>query len=143
SISRLIQKAQEKYARAFLYTETDENDLTYFILYHLGLIKQSIEEVRKFVERQTKARSLLEERLQKMRELNHRQRKLIAHALRNPGFRYTAKSHMVRQRITHQTAMTDLYDLAERGLLQKMKVGRTFNFYPVSDLERRLSGSLK
>ena len=33
SISRLLRKAPAAYARAFLHTETDENDLTYFVLY--------------------------------------------------------------------------------------------------------------
>ena len=36
SISQIIRKAPIKYGRAFLYTETDDNDLTYFILYHLA-----------------------------------------------------------------------------------------------------------
>ena len=31
SISQIILKAPVKYGRAFLYTETDDNDLTYFI----------------------------------------------------------------------------------------------------------------
>jgi Fic family protein len=35
AISQIIRKAPTRYYRAFLYTETDENDLTYFILYHL------------------------------------------------------------------------------------------------------------
>lgn len=31
SISRILKKARAQYARAFLYTETDENDTTYFL----------------------------------------------------------------------------------------------------------------
>ena len=42
SISQIIVKAPAKYARAFLYTETDDNDLTYFVIYHLEVIRQAI-----------------------------------------------------------------------------------------------------
>jgi len=38
-----------------------------------------------------------------------------------------------------QTARTDLLDLAERGLLQKRKRGRTWHFLPAEDLEKRLA----
>lgn len=40
-ISRLIYQAPSKYARAFLYTETDDLDCTYFVVYHLRLIGQA------------------------------------------------------------------------------------------------------
>jgi len=40
SISRILRKAPGKYARSFLYTETDENDLTYFILHQLDAISK-------------------------------------------------------------------------------------------------------
>jgi Fic family protein len=51
SISRIIHKAPVKYTRSFLYTETDENDLTYFILSQLTVIKRGIEEVYTYLEK--------------------------------------------------------------------------------------------
>jgi Fic family protein len=39
-ISRVISKTKRMYEKAFLYTEQDENDLTYFILYHLCAMKK-------------------------------------------------------------------------------------------------------
>ena len=46
SISHLILKAPAKYERAFLYTETDDNDLTYFVIYHLELIRRAVDELK-------------------------------------------------------------------------------------------------
>ena len=43
SISQIILKAPVKYGRAFLYTETDENDLTYFLIYHSEVIRKAVE----------------------------------------------------------------------------------------------------
>ena len=40
SISSIIHKAPIRYARSFLYTETDENDLTYFILFQLTVMRR-------------------------------------------------------------------------------------------------------
>jgi Fic family protein len=139
SISRLIRKAQGQYSQAFLYTETDENDLTYFILYHLGVIKRAVEEVRSYLRRKAAELERLSARLSGMRELNHRQRDLLAHALKKPDTEYTVKSHMTRQSVTHQTARMDLYNLVDRGLfVMNRKAGRAVFFYPVKDLERRL-----
>jgi len=51
SISQIIVKAPAKYARTFLYTETDDNDLTYFIHYHLNIILQAIKALYEYIER--------------------------------------------------------------------------------------------
>ncbi len=42
SISQQILQAPKKYYRAFLYTESDGNDLNYFILHQLGVVQQAI-----------------------------------------------------------------------------------------------------
>jgi Fic family protein len=142
SISRRIREAPAQYARAFLLTETDENDLTYFILYHLALIERAVDDVRAYLRRKTRELEQLSARLGEMRELNHRQRDLIAHALKKPHTEYTVRSHMTRQGVTHQTARTDLYDLVDRGLLvMNRKSGKTVYFYAAEDLERRLEGA--
>ena len=44
--------------------------------------------------------------------MNHRQIQLLGHALRNPGIRYTVKSHRTSHGITANTARTDLVKLA-------------------------------
>jgi hypothetical protein len=71
--------------------------------------------------------------------LNHRQRQLISHALRHPGFHYTIQSHRLSHNVVYQTARTDLLDLAERGLLHARKVGKTWHFTPADDLEQKLA----
>ncbi len=45
SISRLILRAKAQYAKAFQYTEVDEHDLTYFILFNLRVMKLSFDEL--------------------------------------------------------------------------------------------------
>ena len=139
SISSIIREASTKYARAFLYTETDDNDLTYFILYHLDVINKAIKSLHEYIKKKTKEQKILEQRMRHIDMLNHRQAALIAHALRHPHHRYTVKSHMTSHNVVYQTGRTDLQDLENKGLLTSMKRGRTFVFIPPEDLESRLS----
>ena len=53
--------------------------------------------------------------------------------------KYTFKSHQISHNVVYQTARTDLLDLEERGLLKSQKVGKTWYFTAVSDLEEKLS----
>jgi Fic family protein len=139
SISQIIVKAPAKYARAFLYTETDDNDLTYFIIYHLEVIDKAIKQLYEYVERKTKRLQAIESQLRGVTVLNHRQRALISHALRHPKHRYRFKSHQISHNVVYQTARTDLLDLEERNLLKSEKIGKTWYFTPVADLEKKLA----
>ena len=51
SISKIILRAPARYGMAFLYSETDENDLTYFLHYHADVVLKAIEDFRSFTDR--------------------------------------------------------------------------------------------
>jgi Fic family protein len=138
SISNIILKAPKRYGRAFLLTETDANDLTYFLIYHMDLIRRAVEELYSDLDRRSRRLAALERELPGVAVLNQRQRALIGHALRHPGHRYTIESHQVSHGVVYQTARTDLLGLADMGLLLKHKVGRTWIFVPSEDIEERL-----
>jgi len=139
SISQIIVRAPAKYARAFLYTETDDNDLTYFILYHLEVIERAIKQLHEYIKYKTRRLQTIESQLRGVIILNHRQRALISHALRHPHQTYTFKSHRISHNVVYQTGRTDLLDLENRGLLKSEKIGRTWYFTPVSNLEEKLT----
>lgn len=138
SISKIIHAGPVKYGRAFLFSETDDNDLTYFLLYHTKVVHRAVSELHSFLERRSERLAALEGELRGMAALNHRQRSLISHALRHPGQRYAVESHQVSHGVAYQTARTDLLSLADRGLLRKQKVGKAWTFAPAEDLEERL-----
>jgi Fic family protein len=138
SISRLLLKAPAEYGRSFLYTETDGFDATYFIVYHLKILRRAIEElqdylVRKMAEHRETVRFL------RRTDLNHRQIALLSNALAHERAVYTVQSHAASHRVTRQSARTDLLDLESRGLLDRRVIGRRFEFLPVIDLRRRLA----
>ena len=139
SISQIIVQAYAKYEKAFLYTETDGNDLTYFILYHLDVIQRSIDELHNYIKRKTQRILELENELKGMAGLNHRQRALINHALRHPNYRYTIESHRKCHNVVYQTARLDLLDLAEKKLLTSIKIRKVWYFQPDTELGKKLA----
>ena len=141
SISRILRQAPAQYSRAFVLTETDGGDTTYFVIYQLGVIERAVAELRAYLRR--KAREIHEaERVAKATgELNRRQLALIGDALRTPGRRYTYASHARSHGVTHETGRSDLVALERLGLLRRTRVGRRHVYYPSPDLPDRLRTS--
>jgi Fic family protein len=138
SVSELIRKAPARYGRAFLYVETDANDLTYFLLYHLELLVRAFESLEAYVRRKTAEIRDVESLLRASSNLNPRQLALLGHALRHPDMSYTVRSHQASHRITTQTARTDLQRLVEMNLLTVRKSGKAALYEPASKLSDRL-----
>jgi Fic family protein len=138
TISSILTRAPVQYAKPFLYTETDENDLTYFIMYQLRVIVRAINELEGYLQRKMAEVKRTEKLIKQLGTLNHRQTALLSHALRHPDHPYTVKSHSLSHNVVSQTARTDLTGLVERGLLEKRKAGKGFVYYPAEDLSDKL-----
>ena len=74
-------------------------------------------------------------------ELNNRQIGVIEEALKDSAFTVTAAAHADKYRVTLQTAHVDLRGLEDGGYLMRVKRGRSFEWYPVPDLQRRVQGA--
>jgi Fic family protein len=138
SISRLLYKAPHQYLRAFLFTETDDADLTYFILHQLDVLRRAIDELYGYLESRAARLGQVERLLGRSGRFNRRQLDLLAHALKRPDGVYTFRTHQTSHGVVYQTARDDLLELEEMGLLDRGKVGREFRFYPADDLEAQI-----
>lgn len=139
SISHILLEAPTQYGLAFLHTETDDNDLTYFILHQAAVIEKAVEALHAYIARKTRENQEAAQSLRGLEGLNHRQQALLAHALREPGQRYLIRSHERSHKVSFQTARNDLFDLRTRGLLLSRKEGRSQVFYAPSDLSDKLA----
>lgn len=143
SISRIIKQAPGRYTRAFLYTETDDNDATYFILNQLRVTVRAIDALHQYLAAKTEELHATRRMIRNSRVLNamlnHRQLSLINHALKNPGFQYLIASHRRSHGVSYQTARTDLLELVKLALVDKGKEGKSFVFVAPGDLKQRLS----
>ena len=139
SISRYLVEAPSRYARSFLYTESDDNDLTYFISLQVELILRAIEDLERYIAKKTAQIEAVENMLRRAPGFNHRQLSLLAHGLRTPNARYTIRSHQTSHSVANGTARSDLLNLVERGLLERRPSdGRRFEFLVPPDLEQRI-----
>lgn len=138
SISSILRKAPTKYARSFLLTETDGFDATYVIHYQLDVLARAVNELHAYLSRTLDEVAQVESVIESTVGLNHRQVALLGHALRHPGQIYTIQAHRRSNRVSYQTARTDLLDLATQDLLIQARRGRSFVFAAPVDLGTRL-----
>jgi Fic family protein len=140
-ISRFIRKAPARYARAFVETETDAGDTTYFLIHQLDVIEKAIKDLRLYLQRKTAEVRNVEQLLQGTEFLNGRQLALLTDAIRNPDAVYSFDSHAKSHRVSHETARSDLRNLEEAGLLSQRRQGRRHVFEPSPDIAGRLKES--
>jgi Fic family protein len=143
SISRVIKRAPAKYARAYLHTETDENDLTYFIEHQLNVISEAIEALHEYLREKTKeisdTRRLISSSPQLKGKLNHRQLAAMDYFMKHSHVIYRIQEHQSTYQVTYQTARTDLLDLVALGLLEKHREGKAFVFQMPQKLREKLA----
>jgi len=128
-ISRLIYAGPAKYAAAFLYTETDAADLTYFLQYHLKIIHRAADDLTLYVQRQRdKVRELAKSR--RPLRLRDRQWDALRWMRDNPAQPVDVARYQELASVSYGTARTDLLDLEARGLARKMRISRKFVYFP-------------
>lgn len=117
SISRLIVKSKTQYAKAFQYTEIDENDLTYFIYYKIKTMQLAFDSLREYIQLKiNEKREIIN--FQKIRGVNSRQAIIIKWLIGEPNLMFSVKEIETRLTIANQTARTDLMELVNRGYLE-------------------------
>jgi Fic family protein len=137
TISSIIRQQPKQYARAFLNTEQDDNDLTYFLLYHVQVIERSIKAFQDYLARKIQEKRRLS-RVLLPALFNERQQAILVDAQSDPDTYFTYESHAMAHQITIATARSDLLDLEKKGLMVGNRVGRRFQFVAVPNLEDRL-----
>lgn len=138
SISSVLLKAPVQYYRAFLHTESDENDLTYFLLHQAEVVQRALDDLRGYLQRKTNHLQETARLARDFADLNHRQRALLAEALRHPGRSHTIAAHQRDHGVVYQTARADLLQLQALGLLVGHKDGRKMVFAAAPDAGERL-----
>lgn len=141
SISTIIRKSPAQYVRAYVYSETDDNDVTYFLVYNLRVISRAIQALHVYLTRKARESRALEETLKGANLahiLNHRQVALLSHVLKYPDTTYTIESHRRSHNVTYETARTDLIGLNKLGFVDATKWGRKLVYRAQPDVETRI-----
>lgn len=128
SISKYFLESSTQYAKAYLHTEQDESDLTYFLLYHLKILRRAFNDLKTYITDKQRGIQSFSNAIQELRDLNIRQTMLLQHALRHPYHIYTIQKHKNSHGIMYETARKDLLGLEKEGFMEKIKKGKTFHF---------------
>lgn len=133
SISRVIYKSKAQYEKAFLYTESDSFDLSYFINYNLVALKKAYEDLKVYLQKKIKEQQDFYT-FRGFSNINERQAQLIKILKEKPTSFFTAKELTTRFNITPKTARADLQHLVELRLMVESPVNRRTIGYIKSDI---------
>jgi Fic family protein len=128
SISRVIMKTKVQYEKAYIYTEIDDMDVTYFIHYQVKVLLRAFEELKTYVAKKKKEQSKLLKYL-KLKNINERQAVILQLIEEDNDRFFTVKEIENRFSITNQTARTDVEELVKRGFLKKVAVDKKSSNY--------------
>jgi Fic family protein len=123
--------------RAYQYTELDEMDITYFILYNLKSIQLALTDLKKYIHKKSQGKKNLVSLLQHT-DLNERQITLLQEILNDNVHMFSVGALERKFDISNQTARNDLNDLVKRGILQPRKSGRQIQFLPVANVVKKI-----
>ena len=137
SVSRIILRAKSQYARAYLHTEYDDNDLTYFFIYNLKCISEALEELKGYIDRKVKEKNVSVQLLKK-HNFNERQIYILQELLKDDSQYFTAKQMETKFGISNQTARTDLLKLTEQKMLVQRSIGKLMTFFADEHLTKKI-----
>lgn len=137
AVSRIIKSSKISYDRAFIHSEIDDNDMTYFLNYKLRVISQSINDFVNYYKKKTSEENKLRIISSNLPDFNDRQLKLLAYALRHPVNTISINQHQIINRVAYETARKDLMFLESKGYFTSVAKGKKFLYMPcVSEIEK-------
>lgn len=128
-ISTIIKRAPIQYSDAYVYTEQDDNDFTYFFDYHMHKIDQALDDFLAYIEKQQDENRQVDNMLLSKGVLNDRQKQAVHYLLSNTRHRVSMTSHSNLNDISLQTAMSDLKQLQRMGIVFPMREGKFIYYY--------------
>lgn len=130
SVSRIIKQSKISYDNSFIYSEKDDNDMSYFISYNLKAILKAIEDFIQYYKRKVSEEEKLSLLTSKMANFNYRQISLLLYASNNPNEILSIGQHQAKSNTSYETARTDLMFLENQGYLTTMTKGKKFVYVP-------------
>ena len=128
SISKFLKEAPKKYSMSYLYSEIDDNDLTYFIYYQVDIILRAIDDLLEYLQKKSLEYEEITNILKDSslnEQLNFVQKDIIKKAIKNPGRVFTGLEISADYDIAPTTARKYLNELVTYKILASYKDGKT------------------
>ncbi len=128
-LSTVIKRAPIQYSDAYVYSEQDSNDFTYFYDYHMKKLKVALDDFLAYVEKQRGENRQIDSLLDQYAVLNPRQKQIMHYLLSNQHHRVSMTSHATLNKVSLGTALADLKHLQRAGLVFPAAEGRFVYYY--------------
>lgn len=138
-ISLVIKKAPSQYGMAYIYSEQDDHDLTYFFDFHVRKIVQSLEDFNNYIVRKINENKQIDDLMDRNIKLSDRQKYLLHHLTSDISAHTTITSHSTISNISRQTAAKDIEKLNELGLIIGTRDGK----YIIYKASKKLLGMME
>jgi Fic family protein len=130
SISRTIKQSRKAYDNAFLYSENDDNDMTYFLLYITETFKKSILQFMEYFERKEIEIKDIKANSPTSSKFNIRQTILLQYFSEHPDESIDVVTHQNKNGVSRPSANNDLYRLVKKGFLTETRSGKKLVYMP-------------
>lgn len=134
-ISTVIKRAPVQYAMAYIYSEQDNNDITYFYDFHIKKIISALEDFKSYIDQKIAENKHVDKLIEQDLTLNERQKQLIHYFLSDEKPSSTVSSYATINSIARQTAARDLKELVKTGLITSKRDGKYIRYHPTSKLK--------
>lgn len=127
AISRTIKGSRRRYDMAYLYTETDDNDLTYFLDYNFRCMETALRDVKEYILRKQQEQREALRIAEELPGISKRQAEILKYVIKS-GRPVAIMEIATMFDVVYQTARTDLLGLVETGNLDMFKDKRRMLF---------------
>lgn len=128
-ISTVIKRAPVRYSDAYVYSEQDNFDFTYFFDYHMKRIMTALDDFLHYVEKQREENTEIDKVLEAKGRLNERQKQIMHFLLADQHHKVSVTSHSALNGIAVNTARSDLEELRKLQLIFPLRSGKFVHYY--------------
>lgn len=123
SISRIIKDTKGQYEKAYLYSEIDENDLSYFITYHIKTMEKAFHALKDYINLKQKE-VFQAAKFMKIPNVNDRMAQILKILHDDSERIFNIREIESRFGISNFTARSDLKNLVDLGFLEIIQVNK-------------------
>lgn len=127
-ISRILLHSKKNYSLAYLYTETDENDLTYFINYNLSAIEKALHDLEEYIALKKQENYDTMHIIETSESLNLRQADILKNLLKEPDRYFSIAEIKGKYNVAYDTARNDMQHLVRLGYVEKIQRGKSYMY---------------
>lgn len=128
SISRVIAKSKTSYEKSFRYTESDDNDMGYFVAYNLRALEISFQQLRDYIQRKQREKKAANA-FMLAGSINQRQALVLQRLSEEPDTILTVRDVQELFSVSSMTARKDLADLVQQGYMTEIAINKVTRGY--------------